>query len=91
MSDEILSQILRNQADAAEDRQQQGNMISEIRTVLLGPTGQPDSGVLATVGRLKIRVGRIEKGIIYLAGGGGLGAGVWNFGAIKTAFAGLLS
>lgn len=90
MSDEILSQILRNQADAADERKNQGIMIAEIRTGLFGPTNQPEEGLMAKVRRHGERIGRIEKGIIYAMGGAGLGGGAWNFTALKGMVTGML-
>lgn len=81
MADEILAQILRNQADAADERKQQGLMLARIETVLLGPEGQPETGLLATVQRLKGRVGRMEKaflGLFTVGGSGTAAAAYWD-------------
>lgn len=90
MSDEILSQILRNQADAADERKNQGIMIAKIEAGLFGPENQPEEGLMAKVRRHGERINRIEKGIVYALGGGGLGAGAWNLTAIKQAVVGMI-
>lgn len=97
MADEILAQILRNQADAAVERKEQGANIAQmgstlarLETVLLGPDNQPETGLLATVTRMKGRVGRLEKaflGIFTVGGSGTAATAYWD--SLKALIPGL--
>lgn len=90
MSDDLLKQILSNQQDAIKERGQQGVMIAEIRTVLLGTANPPSPGLTQNFAafqeRTVARLGRLEKGaMLTFLGLSGTGAGTaayWN--TIKT-------
>lgn len=79
VSKDILNQILNNQQRATEERGLQGQMITEIRTVLLGTKAPETPGLLQNFNAFREktsgRLGRLEKGVLALIGVGSTGGG----------------
>lgn len=78
MSDEILNQILKNQEIGTNERRDQGLMLAEIRTVLLGTKEPITPGLVQNFNAFREktsgRLGRLEKGaLISMLGLGGAG------------------
>lgn len=89
MSDEILQQILSNQQDALKERTNQGLMIAEIRTVLLGTKEPETPGLVQNFNTMRdnygSRLNRLEKGMVAFLGLGGVGGGTTAYwGTIKS-------
>lgn len=79
MSNDLLNQIIHNQETAASERRDQGQVITEIRTVLLGTANPPTPGLAQNFSAFKQKTGsrlnRLEKGALltFLGLGGGTG------------------
>lgn len=85
MSDEILKQILTNQEVGAQERRDQGLMIQEIRTVLLGTDKPETPGLVQNFNayreKTSTRLNRLERGAIISAlgiSGAGGAATYWE-------------
>lgn len=83
-----LRQILK---EIQDDGAKRAEMLTEMRTVLLGPKEQPESGLMAQVRDNASRITRIERGVMYALGLGGTGGAAWNWTAIKQGLTGLMS